>query len=82
MKRALTITAILLACVLPAAAAEHGPAYPSDSNRGPAFPSDVSSTEKNPTNWIAPEQKYTDPDGPNARWNRWGRRYWRGYWRG
>ena len=38
MKRALTITAILLTCVLPAAAAEHGPAYPSDSNRGPAFP--------------------------------------------
>jgi hypothetical protein len=78
MKRALTITAVLLTCVLPAAAAEHGPAYPSDSNRGPAFPSSAAPSDSNFINWVAPHDQYTDPDGPNARRNHWGRRYWRG----
>jgi hypothetical protein len=72
MKRPLTIAALLLSCVSPAAAAaaEHGPAYPSDSNRGPAFPSAAAPKDTNSINWVVPQDQYTDPDGPNARWNR------------
>jgi len=42
--------------VVSPAVAQHGPAYPSDSNRGPAFPGSVSPTDTNPTNWIAPQR--------------------------
>jgi hypothetical protein len=76
MWRALIVSAAVV--LASPAVAEHGPAYPSDSNRGPAFPSSVSSTQSNPTNWVAPQTEYTDPEGANARWNRWydARRRW------
>jgi hypothetical protein len=78
MRRALFIAAAIVGIALPVHA-EQGPNYPSPgSDRGPAFPKSVSPTDSDPTNWVAPKTEYTDPSGPNARWNRWyGRRGWR-----
>jgi len=81
MRCVLIIAAI--AAVVSAAGAQQGPNYPAPgSNRGSAFPNSVSPTQTNPLNWHAPQPQYTDPYGPNARWNRrWGWRGWRGGWR-
>jgi hypothetical protein len=67
----------------PSSSSEQGPNFPAPgSDRGPDFPKSVSPTETNPTNWVASQPQYTDPAGPNARWNGWyARRGWRGGWR-
>jgi hypothetical protein len=59
-----------------------GPDFPSSgSGRGPNFPASVSPTATNPTNWVAPQNQYTEPSGPNTRWSRWnGRLGGRGGW--
>lgn len=81
MRRFLIITAAISGIVSPARA-QQGPAYPAPgSNRGPAFPQTVSPTGSNQTNWSKPEHQYTDPNGPNAKWNRWRGRGWHGGWR-
>lgn len=59
MLRIPAIAAALLSCVCAAdaqqpASANHGPAYPSESQRGPAFPKSVAPTQSNPTNWDRP----------------------------
>jgi hypothetical protein len=81
MRRILIIAMALIGFVS-AVHAEQGPNFPSlGSDRGPNFPSSVSPTESNQTNWVARQHEYTDPSGPNARWNLWhGRRGWRGGW--
>ncbi len=82
MRRLLLIAAVIVGIALPVQA-EQGPAYPTPgSSRGPAFPKSVAPTGRNPTSWVAPENQYTDPAGPNnARWGHWnGRSGWRGGW--
>ena len=74
MRRILIVVVAITAVVSPVLAQE-GPNFPSPgSNRGPNFPKSVSPTDSNSTNWVAPQSEYTDPDGPNAVWNRWSRR--------
>lgn len=75
MRRGLIIAAAIVGILSPARA-QRGPNFPSPgSDRGPAFPQSVSPTVSNPTNWNTPQPQYTDPSGPNAKWNRWsGRR--------
>ena len=74
MRRVLILVVAIVGIVSPGLA-QQGPAFPSSgSYRGPNFPKSVSPTDSNPTNWAAPQPQYTDPDGPNASWNRWSRR--------
>jgi hypothetical protein len=81
MRRILIVVAAITSVVAPVVA-QQGPNFPSPgSDRGPNFPKSVSPTDANPTNWAVPQPQYTDPNGPNARWNRWSRRRgWRGEW--
>jgi hypothetical protein len=70
------IIAAAIAAIGPTVRAQQGPAYPQPgSDRGPAFPYSVSPGAANQTNWFQPQTQYTEPNGPNARWNhrpRWG----------
>ena len=67
MRRVL-VTAAAMVCILSPLRARQGPSYPSPgSNRGAAFPQHVSPTGANPTNWVARQPEYTDPNGPNSK---------------
>jgi len=79
MRRVLIAAAAFAGIVSPVLA-QQGSNFPSlGSDRGPNFPKSVSPTDPSPINWVVPQAEYTDPSGPNARWNRWSRR--RGGWR-
>jgi hypothetical protein len=88
MRRVLIIATAIACIVSPVRAQQSGtqslssrpgPAYPAPgSGRGPAFPKSVSPTDSGEINWFAPQPQYTEPFGPNTRWDRWGgRRGWR-----
>ena len=79
--RILVVTASLGAATC-AASAQHGPDYPSASDRGADFPKSVSPTDTNPTNWVGSPALHED-QGQSVAGRHWerpvaNRRRWRG----
>jgi hypothetical protein len=71
----LIIAALLTSvCVAAAQESDHGPAYPSESQRGPNFPKYVSPNDSNPANWIG-APPLLEPYPVTRWWLRWGPRF-------
>ena len=79
MRHALIVVTLIAGFASPLRA-QQGADFPAPgSDRGANFPKSVSPTATNPTNWVAPQVQYTDPNAGNPRWNRWNNRRQRLY---